>query len=143
MDINELFQKKLAEGCSLGHAQWIVGSRLMDGRGVEKSCEKAEGWLLLAWDNGFPGTARTEAFLLRRIWDRLLDSRFEERPRLRALLKDAVIEAGEKKGCITVHTANDAKAQWLHGRLDDLPEALLALSGGRFQEISVREEKTA
>ena len=72
-DADELYRRLRAEGRSKGHAQWIVGSRLMDGRGVAKNHAEAERWLLLAWNNAFPGTARTEAFLLGRFWNTLLN----------------------------------------------------------------------
>ena len=143
MDIKEIYLQVLRNGGSLARAEFAVGNHYLKGKDVEQDLDEAEAWLLKAWDDGFPGTAATEAFILRRFWDRFLEFRYAESPRLRALLKEARIEVDERKGSVIIPVHNDAQARWLEGPLEDMSASLLHFTGGRFCKISVQVEKAA
>ena len=138
MDINEYYGKLLAEGCSLGHAQWIIGNRLMTGRGVDMNLDEAEKWLTLAWDHHFPGTANTERFLLKRWWHAFVRSTYSNTKRLRRILGEAGLSASERNAYITLKVHNDAQAAWIKAKADEITESFGNYTNGRFFEITVK-----
>jgi len=138
MDINEYYGKLLAEGCSLGHAQWIVGNRLLTGRGVDMDLDEAEKWFTMAWDNHFPGTANTEAFLLRRWWSAFIKASYSNAKRLQRILGEAELAASESDAYITLKVDNDAQAAWLKTKFDVIIESFRDYTSGRFLNISIK-----
>lgn len=136
--INELFQNKRAEGCSLGHAQWIVGNRYLTGRGVEMDLDEAEKWFTLAWDHHFPGTAATERFLLKRWWNAFVKASYSNAKRLQRVLGEAELTASERDAYITLKAHNDAQAAWLMTKVNEITESFRNYTSGRFFSISVK-----
>lgn len=135
--INELFQNKRAEGCSLGHAQWIVGNRYLTGRGVDMNPDEAEKWFTLAWDHHFPGTAATERFLLKRWWNAYVKTSYSNAKRLQRILGEAELTASECNAYITLNVHNDAQATWLRSKVDEITESFRKFTRGRFLGIIV------
>lgn len=140
MDINEYYRKLLAEGCSLGHAQWIYARHHLEGIDAPKDPDIAEAWFDRAWRNGFPGTASTQTFQLQRKWARFVDYTYARRPRLRALLKEAELKASEQVAHITFHPHNDAQSAWLKEKSGEIMESFRKFSFGRFVDTIVRIE---
>ena len=137
MDINELFQKKLAEGCSLGPAQWIYARHHLDGDGAPKDLDIAEEWFDLAWRNRFPGTANTQRFLLQRKWPRFVNSACDSQPRLRDILLGADLSASEEVAHITLHPHNDAQAAWLGKHVEEIADSFRAFGDNPFSDINI------
>lgn len=140
MEIQELYQQMRGEGRSTGHAQWCVGNRLLTGREVEKDLDKAEEWFLRAWDHHFPGTATTQAFLLKRQWDRFIAERYPEAPRMQTLLSDAKVSSDERHGTILIPVHNDAQKAWIDARLEEMTEAFRQLTRDRFMSTVIITE---
>lgn len=140
MNINELFESKLAEGLSLGHAQWIVGNNLLTGRKLEENQDEAEKWFLKAWDNGFPGTASTETFILRRLWQSFVAAEYSDKPRKAAILNDARVSASEEIGRIVIPSHNDAQKEWLNEKLSDLICSFRRFTTNRFVKLTITIE---
>lgn len=137
MDINELFQKKLAEGCGLGHAQWIYARHHLDGDSAPKDLDVAEEWFGRAWQNHFPGTANTQRFLLQRKWHRFVNSECSSQPRLRDILLGADLSASEEIAHVTLHPHNDAQATWLRGHVEEIAESFRAFNDNPFSNINI------
>ncbi len=137
MDINELFQKKLAEGCSLGHAQWIYARHHLAGEDAPKDLDIAEEWFGRAWRNHFPGTANTQRFLLQRKWPRFVNAEYASRPRLRDILLGADLSASEEAAHITLHARNDAQAAWLREQVGEIAESFRTYKDNPFSDISI------
>ena len=138
--INELFQSKREEGCSLGHTQWIVGNHYLTGRGVDMDLDKAEKWFTLAWDHHFPGTANTEMFLLKRWWNAFVISTYSNTKRLQQILSEAELAVSERNAYITVNVHNDAQAAWLKAKVDEITESFNKYTNGRFGTIIFQTE---
>lgn len=137
-DINKIFQEKRAEGCSPGHAQWIVGNRLMTGRGVDTDLDEAEKWFTLAWDHHFPGTAKTEAFLLKRWWLGFVSSSYSNTKRLQQILGQAELTLSERNAYITLKAYNEAQATWLRAKVDEITEAFQHYTKGRLLKVTIQ-----
>ena len=137
-DIYKIFQDKRAEGCSLGHAQWIVGNRLFTGRGVDMNLDEAEKWFTLAWDNHFPGTAVTETFLLKRWWHAFVKSYYSHTKRLQRILIEASLAVNERDAYITLKAYNDAQAAWLMSKVQGIADSFKDYTKGRFLSITIK-----
>ena len=137
MDINEYYKNLLAEGCSLGHAQWIYARHHLEGIDAQKDPDIAEAWFDRAWGNVFPGTAKTQTFLLCRKWSRFVDFKYGRQPRLRAMLKEAELKASEQFASITLHPYNDAQVAWLKERTAEITASFQKFTYGRFLGIGI------
>lgn len=137
MEINELYRKLREEGRGVGHAQWCVGNRLLAGRDVERDLNKAEEWFLKAWDHQFPGTANTQAFVLRRQWEKFIAGAYFETPRMKALLAKANALSDEQHGIIIIPVHNDAQKEWIDNRIEEVAAAFRQFTNGRFLSISI------
>ena len=123
MDINELYRKQREEGRSVGLAQWCVGLRCLRGNEVKRDLDKAEEWFLKAWDHDFPGTANTQAFILKRLWDKFVAGAYPETPRMSALLSEVKVSSDERQGTIRIHVHNDARKEWIDTRIEKMKAA--------------------
>ena len=137
MEINELYHKFRKEGRGVGHAQWCVGLRCLHGNEVKRDLDKAEEWFLKAWDNKFPGTANTQAFVLKRRWERFISAAFQETPRVKALLIGANTLSNEQHGIIIIPTHNDAQKEWLNDRIEEMVAAFRQFTNDCFISISI------
>ena len=137
MEINELYRKLREEGRGVGHAQWCVGLRCLRGNEVKRDLEKAEEWFLKAWDHKFPGTAKTQAFVLRRQWEKYIAEAYRETPRMKALLMEANTLSDEQHGAILIPVHNDAQKEWLDSRIEEMAAAFRQFTNGRFLSISI------
>lgn len=137
MEINELYKRLREEGRSAGHAQWIIGNYYLTGRNVEKDPDKAEEWFLKAWDHHFPGTANTQAFVLKRQWDKFIAETYPESPRMLVVLSDAKASSDERHGTLLIPVHNDAQKEWIDTRIEQIKTAFQPFSGDRFRSISI------
>lgn len=119
-------------------AQWTIGNNYRTGRNVEKDQDKATEWYLKAWDNGFPGTATTQTFVLYGQWQSFVRSSYADKPRMINLLSDAMASAGEREGEIVIFARNNAQADWVIQRLEEIQEAFTAYTQGRFAKITIK-----
>lgn len=140
MDVNELYRNLREEGRSAGHAQWIIGNYYRTGRNVKRNYDKAEEWFLKAWDHKFPGTASSQAFILKRQWRRFLDAEYSQKPRLHALLAMARLSADEGKGTIALPVHNDAQKEWIDNGIEAMEAAFRTFTNSRFFSISIITE---
>ena len=136
MGINELYHILREEGRGVGHAQWCVGLHCLRGNEVKRDLNKAEEWFLKAWDHKFPGTAKTQAFVLRRQWERFMTEAYKETPRMKALLIGANTMSDEQHGTILIPVHNDAQKEWLEKRIEEVAAAFRQFTNGRFLSIS-------
>ena len=141
MEINELFRRLREEGRSAGHAKWIIGNYYLTGRNVEKDPDKAEEWFLKAWDHHFPGTANTQAFILKRMWDKFIADTYPETPRLLGLLSKARASSDERNGTILICVHNDAQKEWIDNIVEEMMAAFQQFASSRFMSVSIRTEK--
>ena len=141
MEINELYHKLREEGRSIGHAQWCVGLRCLRGNEVKRDLDKAEEWFLKAWDHKFPGTAMTQAFVLRRQWEKFISESFHETPRMKALLTDANALSDEQHGTILIPVHNDAQKEWLDNRIEEVAASFRQFTNGLFLSITINTSK--
>lgn len=137
MEINELYKRLREEGRSAGHAQWIIGNYYLTGRNVEKDPDKAEEWFLKAWDNNFPGTANTQAFILKRMWDKFIADTYPDTPRLLTLLSKARASSDERNGNILICVHNDAQKEWIDTKIEEINAAFQTFTSNRFRSISI------
>ena len=137
MEINELYRKLREEGRGVGHAQWCVGLRCLRGNEVKRDLNKAEEWFLKAWDHHFPGTANTQAFVLRRQWEKFITETYHEAPRMATLLTEANTLSDEQHGTILIPVHNDAQKEWLDNRIEEVAAAFRQFTNGRFLSISI------
>lgn len=141
MEINELYHKLREEGHhGVVHAQWCVGHHCLQGKDVEKDLDKAEEWLLKAWDNKFPGTANTQAFILKRQWEKFIAETYSEIPRMLAALSDAKASSDEQHGAILIPVHNDAQKEWIYARIEEIKAAFQQFTNGRFLSITINAE---
>ena len=141
MEIIELYRKLREEGRSVGHAQWCVGMHCFKGQGMEQDLDKAEEWFLRAWDHRFPGTANTQAFILKRMWDKFIAGAYPESPRMLALLSEARASSDERRGTILICVHNDAQKEWINDRIEEMIAAFHQFTSSRFLSVSIRNEK--
>ena len=137
MNAEELYRNYREKGRGVGHAQWCVGNRLLAGRDVERDLGKAEEWFLKAWDHNFPGTANTQAFVLRRQWERFISEAYQETPRMKVLLTEANTLSDEQHGTILIPVHNDAQKEWLDERIEEVAASFRQFTNGRFLSISI------
>ena len=137
MEINELYHKLREEGRGIGHSQWCVGLRCLRGNEVKRDLNKAEEWFLKAWDHNFPGTAMTQAFVLRRQWEKFISEAYRETPRLKALLTDANTLSDEQHATILIPVHNDSQKEWLDSRIEEVAAAFRQFTNKRFLSISI------
>ena len=137
MEINELYRKLREEGRGVGHAQWCVGLRCLRGNEVKRDLNKAEEWFLKAWDHHFPGTANTQAFVLRRQWEKFITETYHEAPRMATLLTEAITLSDEQHATILIPVHNKAQKEWLDSRIDEMVAAFRQFINGRFLSISI------
>ena len=137
MDINEIYQNLIDEGRSAGHAQWIIGNYYLTGRNVEKDPDKAEEWFLKAWDHHFPGTANTQAFVLRRQWEKFITETYHEAPRMATLLTEANTLSDEQHATILIPVHNISQKEWLDSRIEEVAAAFRQFTNKRFLSISI------
>ena len=137
MEIKHIYHQLRNEGRSAGHAQWIIGNYYYSGHNLGQNLEKAEEWLLKAWDNGFPGTAKTQAFVLKRQWDRFIVETYSETPRIQALLSKANASSDEQNGTILIPVHSDAQKEWLDSRIEEMVAAFRKYINGRYLSISI------
>lgn len=137
MEIKYLYHQLRQEGRSAGHAQWIIGNYYYSGRNLGQDPEKAEEWFLKAWDNKFPGTAKTQAFILKRMWDKFIAEDYSESPRMLAVLSDAKASSDERHGTILLPVQNDAQKEWIDARNEEIKAAFHQFTGDRFLSISI------
>ena len=137
MEINELYHKLREEGRGIGHAQWCVGLHCLHGNEVKRDLKKAEERFLKAWDHHFPGTANTQAFVLRRLWERFISETYQETPRMKVLLTEANTLSDEQHGIILIPVHNDAQKEWLDKRNEEMVVAFRQFTNGRFLSISI------
>lgn len=141
MEINELYHKLREEGRGVGHAQWCVGLRYLRGNEVKRDHNKAEEWLLKAWDHKFPGTANTQAFVLRRQWERFISETYPKTPRMKALLTEANTLSDEQHGTILIPVHNDAQKEWLDNRIEEMAASFRQFTNGLFLSITINTSK--
>ena len=137
MEINELYHKLREKGRGIGHAQWCVGLHCLRGSEVKRDFNKAEEWFLKAWDHNFPGTANTQAFVLRRQWEKFITESYHEKPRMAALLTEANTLSDEQHGIIIIPVHNDAQKEWLDKRKQEMVVAFRQFTNDRFLSISI------
>ena len=140
MEINELYHKLREEGRGVGHAQWCVGNRLLTGRDVERDLDKAEEWFLKAWDHHFPGTANTQAFVLKRLWEKFIAGAYSETPRMKTLLTEANALSDEQHGTILIPVHNEAQKEWLENKIEEVAASFRQYTDGRFLSIAISTE---
>lgn len=134
MDIKDYYEKKKEEG-SLGRAQYLVGRRYLLGQDVEQDLDKAEKWLLRAWDHHFPGVASTQTFILKRQWEQFVSLVFEDKPKFKQLLMEAKLSASEEEARITIVTNNDAQREWLQQRTSKIIDLFNEFTNNRFYNV--------
>lgn len=140
MDIQEIYKKAKKEG-SIGRALWIVGLHYMRGEDVPQDNDIAEAWFVRAWSNGFPGTASTQTFVLKHNWDVFVRRYCSKEPRLKAILEEASVSAGEQKGEIVARVWNEAQALWLESRSEEIVREFdKKCLFGRFLSVSLAVE---
>ena len=137
MEINELYHKLREEGRGVGHAQWCVGLRYLRGNEVKRDLNKAEEWFLKAWAHSFPGTAKTQAFVLRRQWERFISEAYHEKPRMKALLTEANSLSDEQHATILIPVHNDSQKEWLDNGIEEVAASFRQFTNGRFLNISI------
>lgn len=142
MEAIELYMMERANGMPVGRAQWIVGNRLLRGFQVEKNEDEAEKWFLRAWDNRFPGTANTQAFVLTRKWLRYINAKFSKTPRLLSLLTKASISSDEKNGTILLPVFNDAQEKWIDSKLQEIRDSFRGYTEGYYSNITIDVTRT-
>ena len=140
MEIKYIYHQLRKEGRSAGHAQWVIGNYYFSGRNLGQDPEKAEEWFLKAWDNKFPGTANTQAFILKRMWDKFIAESYSETPRMLAVLADAKASSNERHGTILIPVHNDAQKEWIDTRIEEMSEAFLQFLNARFVGITISTE---
>ena len=141
MEIKYIYHQLRKEGRSAGHAQWIIGNYYYSGRNLGQDPGKAEEWFLKAWDNKFPGTANTQAFILRRQWERFISEAYHETPRMMTLLTEANTLSDEQHGTILIPVHNDAQKEWLDNRIEEMAAAFQPFTNGRFLRITINTYK--
>jgi hypothetical protein len=137
MEINELYRKLREEGRGVGHAQWCVGLRCLRGNEVKRDLNKAEEWFLKAWDHHFPGTANTQAFVLRRQWEKFITETYHEVPRMATLLTEANTLSDEQHATILIPVHNVSQKEWLDSRIEEVAAAFRQFTNKRFLSISI------
>lgn len=140
MEIKEIYRNLREEGHSAGHAQWIIGNYYRTGRNVEQDLDKAEEWFLKAWDHHFPGTANTQAFILKRMWDKFIADTYLETPRMLDLLSEAQASSDERQGTILICVDNDAQKEWISNRVEVMTATFQQFTNGRFVNIIINVE---
>ena len=140
MEIEYIYHQLRKAGRSAGHAQWIIGNYYYSGRNLGQDPEKAEEWFLKAWDNNFPGTANTQAFILKRLWDKFVAETYPETPRMLAVLSDAKASSVEQHGTILIPIHNDAQKEWFNVRTEEIKAAFQPFTNGRFLSITICTE---
>ena len=140
METEYLYHQLRKEGRSAGLAQWVIGDYYYSGRNLGQDLEKAEEWFLKAWDNRFPGTAKTQAFILKRLWDKYIAETYSENSRMFAVLSVAKSSSDERHGTILIPVHNDAQKEWIDTRIEEMKAAFQQFTNGRFLSVTISTE---